>query len=106
MIHATIKSACDWGVTGLRARLEPLKKVHGVAKKQQNYAVMNPVWLHPFDDPVDQTNQQTKQHETPKVNKYICDSLLISFSVTHDPIEAHNHKANAENPHEYFKKQI
>jgi len=76
--------------------------------RRNNQSQSNPEvhTLHPFDEPANHTNQQTKQHKRPEVNKYIGDSLLISLSVTRNPIEANNHKAGAKNPHEYLKKQV
>ena len=56
-------------------------------------------------EPVDKTNNQAKQHETPQIDKYIGNRLWLAFAVTKHPINAHHYEPNAESSYKYFKKQ-
>ena len=56
-----------------------------------------------FYEPVDETNNQAKQHETPQIDKYIGNSLGLAFAVTKHPIKTHNYEPNAESSYKYFK---
>ena len=56
-------------------------------------------------EPVDETNNQAKQHETPQIDKYVGNSLWLTFAVTKHPINAQRYEPNAKNSYKYFKKQ-
>ena len=69
-------------------------------KTEQLFAV-----AYLFYEPVDKTNNQAKQHETPQIDKYIGNRLWLAFAVTKHPINAHHYEPNAESSYKYFKKQ-
>ena len=59
-----------------------------------------------FYEPVDKTNNQAKQHETPEIDKCIGNRLWLAFAVTKHPINAHNYEPNAKSCCKDFKKQF